>query len=1091
MYDGCSRMSLLLSKARVSQRVAGVNRYASNLKLVRTCGIAASRASPRLSVSNPTKDYLIIQRRQFSLGSKCLSPQDHPQDYEPSKPTASTQGDDLLQSALSLENLRLRLEFEKYGNVREYLQKWQDSQDNWADPVRGPGTANKMLATDAWRGNMLNDNREAMDAGFDVLRESDDDAELHNRDDEGAGLNHYLEPGDLVAMSASDGILIYAIYVRSIAKQQQFYTDRGKWRIGFKRDLEYVVKGFVPREMVAPLLPHFPEDLAAMGSEFQSTIEGGVPRHAGAHLIKKIQEFDLGVRDIYRNNALRLDNLHDLVADDESNLLCTLEELACKALEIEEDQLDPTLLFLIHRCVHENSFLIDYDRSSLFVNHYLVRPRRVARVINTVCTWVHEHQDYIVNSARGKDTPYIRNHPLQQFLLKAQRLIRQSRTVRSPTTVACVGPSAVRVEPKENASPAIYREVPTEKFNDDDRVIIEYLQHWCLPPRRMTRGHMRSAGSHIMRSTGMYSAVELGPATATLFLQELGVFHPWENTRLLDHHLALPGHGVSHESDNLWARVAGEAQLLADKSQLEDSMEDLRVDWGDLQVYCVDDVSAKEIDDGVSLERIPGSDDTFWIHIHVANPTAFLDHESSIIKRAASRAESLYVPERSYPMIPDSVTQKHFSLGPNRPTLTFSAKMNLQGDILDTKVANGTIRKVTYITHDRLRRIFKPDTEANDSTQNLSVGGEFPERIAGRKGITETLTPEDEETFHILRQLMAGWRERRRENGMLEFHYPPRVSVSMSVGSVALPPRKLEATEGRYVLGDPVIRLRHHNIDLQAVRDDTTDNLISLLMNLGCCVSASWLSSRNIPAVYDGTQYHPEYRKLTRENMEQVGGQEWLNLASPTGISLSRPIRHVSLGLDAYVKSTSPLRRYSDLVAHYQIEAALRFEHAHNRHLDAAAASETEGRSVLPFSAADVDRWLARSLSLRLRLRETERASMQFWACLLFFRAFYFAESPLPATFQCQISKRYDQADLASTFQSKGWNGVLSAFGVRCRVLVPPSMPDADQVDVMSLVEAKVTLVDMDRMLVVVEATRLICGSPAQSMLGAYRPTMA
>lgn len=49
---------------------------------------------------------------------------------------------------------------------------------------------------------MLNDNREAMDAGFDVLRESDDDAELHNRDDEGAGLNHYLEPGDLVAMSA-------------------------------------------------------------------------------------------------------------------------------------------------------------------------------------------------------------------------------------------------------------------------------------------------------------------------------------------------------------------------------------------------------------------------------------------------------------------------------------------------------------------------------------------------------------------------------------------------------------------------------------------------------------------------------------------------------------------------------------------------------------------------------------------------------------------------------------------------------------------------------------------------------------------------
>ncbi|RAH77713.1 mitochondrial exoribonuclease Cyt-4 [Aspergillus japonicus CBS 114.51] len=1081
MYDGCSRMPLLLSKARVPHRVAGVNRYASNLKLVRTCGIAASRVSPRSSLSNATKDYLLSQRRQFSIGSKCLSAQDN----EPSKPTPSSQDDDLLQSATSLENLRLRLEFEKYGNVRDYLQKWQDSQDNSADPVRGPGTANKMLATDAWRGNMLNDNREAMDAGFDVMRASDDDAELLNRDDEGAGLNHYLEPGDLVAMSASDGVLSYAIYVRSIAKQQQVYTDKGKWRIAFKRDIEYVVKGFVPRETVAPLLPHFPAGLAEMSSEFQSAIEGGVPRHAGAHLMKKIQEFDLGVREIYRNNALRLDNLHALVADEESNLVYTLEELACKALEIEEDQLDATLLFLIHQCVHENSFLIDHDMSSLFANRYLVRPLRVAKVINTVCTWVHEHQDYIVNSARGKDTPYIRNHPLQQFLLKAQRLIRQSRTVRSPTTVSCVGPSAVRVEPKENASPAIYREVLTEQFNDDDRAIIEYLQHWCLPPRRMTRGHMRSAGSHIMRSTGMYSVVDLGPETATLFLQELGVFHPWENTRLLDHRLALPGHGIFPEHDKLWAKVAEEAQLLADKSQLEDSMKDLRVDWGDLKVYCVDDTKAQEIDDGVSLERIPGSDDNFWIHIHVANPTAFMGHESSIMKWAASQAESLYVPERTYPMIPESVTQKHFSLGPGRPTLTFSAKMNLQGDVLDTKVANGTVRNVTYITHDRLRRVFKPDTGATDSTRALSVGGEVPERIAGRRGITETLTPEDEETFHILRQLMAGWREHRRQNGMLEFTYPPRVSVSMSVGSVALPPRKLGATEGRYVLGDPVIKLRQHEIDLQEVRDDTTDNLISLLMNLGCWVSASWLSSRNIPAVYDGTQYHPEYRKVTRENMERITGQEWLNMAAPTGVSLSRPIPHVSLGLDAYVKSTSPLRRYIDVVAHYQIEAALRFEHAHNRRFDAAAASEPEDRSVLPFSAADVDRWLARSLSSRLRLRECERGSRQFWACLLFFRAFYFAECPLPATFECQISKRFDQADMTGAAYTNGWAGILYAFGVRCQILVPPRMPDADKVDVMSMVEAKVTRVDMARMLVVMEATRFLRGSPAQLTLAA------
>ncbi|PYH43621.1 exoribonuclease II [Aspergillus saccharolyticus JOP 1030-1] len=1078
MYDGCSRMSMLLSKARVSHGVAGVNRYVSNLNLVRRCGIAASRASPGSCRSKAARDFL-AQQRQLSTGYQCLSAQA----AEASKPTASTHEEDLL----SIERLRLRLEFEKHNDIRDYLQKWQDSQDNFADPVRGPGTANKMVADDPWVGNMLNDNREAYDAGADALRASEDYSGYISRADEGASLKERLEPGDLVAMQLSDGVLSYAIYVRSLARQQQFYTDKGKWRIASKKDIEFVVKHFVPPEMVEPLLPHFPTGLAMMSYEFQSSIEGGVPRNKGAPLLERIQQFDLDVRELYRNNALRLDNLHDLVAEDDLNVIYSLEELACKALEIEPDQLNDTLRFLIHRAIHENSFLIESDRATLFDCHYLVRSRHIANVIETVTNWVHEHQDFVVNSVRGKEYPYHRNHPLQLFISKAKRLIRQSRTVRSPTTVACVGPSSVRINPTEHDSPLVYREVLTEKFTDNDRIIIEYLQHWCIPPRRMTRGHMRSAGSHIMRHTGMYNAVDLGPTEGVLFLQELGVFQPWENLNVYHPFLSLPGHGLSPVNEALWTSAVEEGKLLADQSELQDSMKDLRVDWGDLPVYCIDDVGAKEIDDGVSLERIPGSDDTFWVHVHIANPTAFIERESGIMRWAASAVKTIYLPERNYPMMPDSVTQKHFSLGPGRPTLTFSAKMNLQGDILDTKIVSGRIQNVIYLTHERLRRCLQPTNGAKYKSKVLSVGGALPQQTSSREGIQETLTSGDEENFHILRQLMVGWREHRRRNGALEFGYAQDSNVSVSFGSVPLAPRKLDVSEGRYYLGDPVIQLRQAENDLSKLVESPDDNLVSFLMNLGCWVSASWMASRNIPAVYDGTDYHPEYQKVTRENMSKMSGEDWLFMAAPNGVSLSHPVPHVSLGLDVYTKATSPLRRYNDVLAHYQIEAALRFEHIHKRRLD-ASSSDAVDASVLPFSAEDVDDWLRSSRIRRYVLRNLDQQARQDWAAQLLFRAFYFNECPLPATFVCTLDKRFEMTDLAGTSLGKGWVANIGSLGVRCHVLIPSGRRDLQEADMMSRVEAKITKVDMGRHIVMMEATKLISRHTAEVGDGIFRP---
>ncbi|RAL02239.1 exoribonuclease II [Aspergillus ibericus CBS 121593] len=1042
MYDGWSRMPLLLPKTRVLRRVAGVN-HALTPKFV--CGIA-SRAPPIPRRSNLSNYSQLVSRRHFSVGSRCLD-------------------QDLLNSSTEVLNLRLKLEFDEHKDIRTYLRKWQRSQSNDMDPVRGPGTSNLLDASAPWVGNMLNDNREAHDAGSDALRAADDAFDFTNAADEGEGLHQYLEPGDLVAMTGVDGVLTFAIYIRSIHKQQQFYTDRGKWRVAFAKDLDYVVKRFVPPEMVAPLHPHVPGVAAQMKREFQSVIEGGVPRNVGADLLKKIYSFDRDVRELYRANAARLDSIHDIVADDENYREYTLEELTCKTLDIPRDQLNDVFLFLVHRVAHAHSFFVENDRSSLFTNSYLVKPRRIAMVLQKVTTWAHQHQDYLYRNVHGKGVANFKDHPLQKFIQKAQRLIKLSRSVRAPTTMAYVGPSAQRFAPDQDGKHAAYREIFTEKFTDTDRIIIEYLQLWCLPPRRMTSGTMRSAGSHIMRSTGMYGAVELNPLTATLFLQELGVFYPWENLRLLDQGLALPGHGISPSSDASWVEVQRECEKL-DSGKLLDKMQNVRTDWGDLPVYCVDDVTAEEIDDGVSLERIPGSKDTFWIHVHVANPTAFLDSDGTIMKYAASRLQTMYAPERTYPMLPSRFTQEHFSLASGRPTLTFSAKMNMQGEILDTKIANGIVRNVIYITHDKLRSLFEPKT--GTALEPLKVGGQLPKRNL-RECLQEELASEDEDNFHTLRQLMLAFREHRRRNGAMEWPLPIDISVSMAVGTKPLAPTNMKVPDGRYVIGDPVIQLAQQQADPHEVPDITKRNLISTLMNLACWVSAKWMAERNIPTIYDGTYYHPEYPRVTNENLSEYGGQSWLHLAAPKGISSSSPLHHAPLGLDAYVKSTSPLRRYTDVLAHYQIEAALRFEHEHGRRLDA----QTDALA-LPFSREQVDEYLSRSQWKRNRIRDCDVASKQFWACMLLFRAFYFSECALPETFECLIQRPCSSTSMAGTPYGHGYTAVMTSLGVRCQVLIPEEMSDAPDLDILSVVEAKITAVDMARSIVVLEATRVI-----------------
>lgn len=890
----------------------------------------------------------------------------------------------------------------------------------------------------------------------------------------------HLEPGDMVGRISSDGVFSFAIYVRSVHKQKQYYTDSGNWRICLNREIDYVVKGFAPPELLEPIKPFFPDSLAHARKEIQSVPEGGLPRPLGAPLLRMMANFQARVLDFYREHSNLLDDFHDIVADDSEYLRLTLEEVTMKVLGIEESELNSVNLFAVHRAIRSHPFIIEKDSASYFSAMYLVQPKRIAKIVRQTTDWVHEHQDYLLRAVMGKETPGFVIHPMQQFIQKAQRLIRLSRKVRSPTIMASVGPSSQKFQPDQDGKPLVYREVLTEKFNENDRMIIEYLQLYAIPSVIMPSGTLRSTASHIMRATGMYNTLGLSESSTRLFLQELGVVAPWENLGLLDQVLLLPGHGMSLLGDMKWEEIEENAQNIS--GPLLDSMKDLRRDWGDLPVYCVDDATAQEIDDGVSLERDPGSDDTFWVRIHVANPTAFLKHDDPTVEYAGSRLATTYVPERTYPIFSTALTQGHFSLADGRPTLTFSAKMNLQGEILDTEITNGTVRNVISLTHGTLRNFLK-DTESKPSAGVLTVGGDFIESPPTHgKVLRDKLSMEDKETFTILRQLMLGFRTQRQKNGAMDLPSRPGTSVSVQMGSIPAKPYDMQVTEGKYFVGDPIIQLRMHDLDPHEVPDESKENLIALLMNLAGHVAGRFCAARNIPSVFDGTWYDPEYGRVTPQNVTNFGGQSFFQLSLPKGVSASDPIPHHVLGLNAYVKATSPLRRYTDVIAHYQIEAALRFEHERGRQFNALidtpnetdpnspASNTTELSSILPFTKSDLDTYIFNSQPIKTRLREVSSFSSQHWACMLLFRAFYFGECELPESFPVLLLT----PRLVPEREGTVYSGTITNLGVDCVVTIPEGCPGKEGCDIFGVVEGIISAVDMARLEVKIEATRLV-----------------
>ena len=793
------------------------------------------------------------------------------------------------------------------------------------------------------------------------------------------------------------------------------------------------VRGIIDPELVKPILPYLPPT-PILGSD--PRFHGTVPRAAALPVHDLLAQFSQESLSFYQKHQQVLERIYDDIADEEDRLLLTSDELCQRIIGQSEDTLSAAERFAIFTLANQQIGLkpLNDERDPRTI--YAFRPLRSVRRLRKVILWARLYQEGAA-TASTKDVAHDRRVPLYSFIDKARRLVLKSRSMRKPTTMSTLGPTIGPVETD------IVEEIG-ESFDKNDQMILEFLvtTYGEVPfERNMT---LTSVAALIVRAIGVYPKMEIDYNAGYMLLQELGLLSPWQNIRLSSWALRVPGTGSDLETDRLHNKCQ-EEKYQQRVDNLPDRMLDLRKDWGDLPVFCVDSKTTTEIDDGFSIEHVPGSPDLKWVHVHVSD---------ELVAQYARRVLSTtYTAEHHMKMLPVRATTERFSLGPNRAAMTISTLCSMDGSIKECQITPSIIRNAIRLTPQQLEDEFSGHKEEEVL---LQVG-----KRSSPTPISEDATWKDHlEDFNALIDVLSAQLQRKRNHP----DYLPswRALKGESTLSVAVENanfRQLDLSCSRHLRGDPMIQIKLIKSPLRngswgsSARDVVAENLTAEIMQLACETAALWCKQRNIVIVYSATKENSAWpvRRLQAYLRSDITEQLYDGADWPTRAFTTTPQFHQSIGVEKYSRVTSPLRRYNDQMSHCQINAYLR----HQATLD-STSTPSQLQDVLPFTKPQVDRYLKENVSREFRLHNLSRIDKFHWKMQAIFRAFYFEEGGLPDTFLVEV---YTTSRTSLDRIPRNVEGILSLFGVRC-IFQPSEQGWEDTAEIGDVMRAKIVSIN-------------------------------
>ena len=285
-----------------------------------------------------------------------------------------------------------------------------------------------------------------------------------------------------------------------------------------------------------------------------------------------------------------------------------------------------------------------------------------------------------------------------------------------------------------------------------------------------------------------------------------------------------------------------------------------------VQAFSIDDSHTTEIDDALSLQGLGSGSVT--VGIHIAAPGLALSPGSAIDQLGRTRLSTVYMPGYKITMLPDSVVQA-YTLIEGRDCPAVSLYVTFSEDTLEVQSAVTRLERVPILVnlrHDQLdERITREWLEGEDQSDHADV-------------------PVSRATlgfFWRLAQTLKGRREVVR--GKPENFNRPDYSFKLERANNDTPPSGDETV----VIGT---RKRGAPLDL----------MVAEAMILANSTWGQWMASLGVPGIY----------------------RSQASLAPGVKVRMgTKALPHAGIGVPSYAWSTSPLRRYTDLVNQWQIIA--------------------------------------------------------------------------------------------------------------------------------------------------------------------------
>ena len=396
--------------------------------------------------------------------------------------------------------------------------------------------------------------------------------------------------------------------------------------------------------------------------------------------------------------------------------------------------------------------------------------------------------------------------------------------------------------------------------------------------------------------------------------------------------------------------VDAEAERVASEAHLHFNDEVAkRKDFRDTLTFTIDPVDAKDFDDAISFKPLPGGD--YEIGVHIADVSHFVTEGSVLDREARKRGFSVYLVDRTIPMLPEVLSNDMCSLNPREDKFAFSSVfvMDMKGTIKDRWFGKTIINSNKRFTYENAQAVLTAGSL--DAAKDLE-GGEYFEEL------------------DTLNKIAKNFQKVRYENGAIDFE-TEEVKFQLDENGVPIKVYRKERMDTHKLVEEfmllanrevaTFIYTAHGKKDgphafIYRIHDmpdpDKIGDLATFLRALGYELRSKngATTSKDIAAMLKSVAGSPAEFLIKTATVRSMA----------KAVYSTKNIGHFGLGFEFYTHFTSPIRRYADLIVHRLLQ----------RHLTGGKVGQDE--------FAKYERIAGDTTEKEIAAAEAERASVKY-----------------------------------------------------------------------------------------------------------------